>query len=222
MRVTIPIIGQNIENTKALKMNAQRTVNWFPNIGETDARHPTSLSPCPGLKSLGTTSNGEWRGFIEHKNKLYGVSGNNFYLIELDNSLTPTFTSKGTLSTDATKVQLGSNQNQIMIAGGGDTTAYIYNSVDDTFTQVTDTDFKGADALVHISGYFFYVEPNSNKIVATALQDGSDINALDFIRADFSSDNLVGLAAVRGELWAFGTDSVQVYYNAANPTGISF
>lgn len=152
-RQLIPIIGQNLENTQSLKMNAQRTVNWFPNVGETDARNQTSLSPTPGLKSLGTTSNGAFRGFIEHKNKLYGVSGNKLYLIELDTSLTPTFTEKGTVSTDATNIALASNQNQIMIAGGGDVTGYIYQSDTDTFSQITDTDFKGADDLVYIAGY---------------------------------------------------------------------
>jgi hypothetical protein len=57
-------------------------------------------------------------------------------------------------------------------------------------------------------------EPNSQKIWVTGLLAGTQIDGLDFASAEGSPDNVVGVIADHRELWVFGNDSVEVWYNS--------
>ena len=55
---------------------------------------------------------------------------------------------------------------------------------------------------------------NSQKIWITSLLDGLSVDPLDFASAEGSPDGVVGIIADHRELWVFGTDSVEVWYDA--------
>ena len=48
---------------------------------------------------------------------------------------------------------------------------------------------------------------------SSALLDGTDYDALDFTSAESKADNLVAVFSDHSELWAFGTDTIEIYYN---------
>lgn len=219
--IKVPIIGQDIERT-ALKLNAQTSINLYPEVGETEAVNARALSPTPGLKLLGNTSEGEMRGLVEHSDRLFCVSGNKFIEITLAADNSATFTTRGTVSTAAEPMAISTNNTQIFLTGGGDTRAYVFTPLDNTFEEVSDADFPGAISVTQIDGYFFTAKDDSQQINASAIGDGSSWNALDFIEADFRSDRVVNVSALSGELWAFGDKTIQVYYNSANATGFPF
>ena len=82
------------------------------------------------------------------------------------------------------------------------------------FVQVTDPDFPGAVTVGYLDGYFVFNEPNSQKLWVSGLFDGTQVDPLDFASAEGSPDGIVGIIVDHREVWVFGTDSTEVWYNA--------
>ena len=112
-------------------------------------------------------------------------------------------------------VSMADNGTQLFVACNGP--SYIYNSSTNAFAQITDADFPGAGTVTYLDGYFVFNEPNSQKIWVTTLYDGAQIDPLDFASAEGSPDGVVGVLADHRQLWVFGTNSVEVWYDSGNP-----
>jgi hypothetical protein len=85
------------------------------------------------------------------------------------------------------------------------------------FSDITDPDFPGAVGVGFLDGYFVFNEPNSQRFWVTASYNGLSIDALDFASAEGSPDNLVTLIVDHREVWLFGINTVEVWYNAGLP-----
>jgi hypothetical protein len=109
-------------------------------------------------------------------------------------------------------VSIADNGTQIFLACNPD--GFIYNEVTNVFAKITDPDFTGAVTVGYLDGYFVYNEPNSQKVWVTQLLDGTSVNPLDFASAEGSPDGLVAININHREAWLFGTDSVEVWYDA--------
>jgi hypothetical protein len=109
---------------------------------------------------------------------------------------------------------MSDNGIQLFVACNGP--SFIYNSNTNAFQQITDGDFPGAVLVSYLDGYFVFNEPNSQKIWVTSLLDGLSVDPLDFASAEGSPDGVVGIIADHRELWVFGTNSIEVWYNSGN------
>jgi hypothetical protein len=109
-------------------------------------------------------------------------------------------------------VSIADNGTQLFFACNPD--SYIYNEVTNVFQQITDPDFPGAVTVGYLDGYFVFNEPDSQRVWVTSLLDGLSVDPLDFASAEGSPDGLVGLIVDHREAWLFGTDSVEVWYDA--------
>jgi hypothetical protein len=92
--------------------------------------------------------------------------------------------------------------------------SYIYDAASEVLAQITDIDFPGAITVGYLDGYFIFQEPNSQKFWTSELLDGTQIDPLSFASAEGMPDNLVSLFVDHREVWLFGTQSVEVWYNA--------
>jgi hypothetical protein len=135
------------------------------------------------------------------------VSGNQFF--EINSSYTATL--RGTVGGTG-PVSMVDNGTQIFIATNPN--GYIFNTSTNVFAQITDPDFPGAVTVAYLDGYFIFNPPNSQRFYLTALLDGTSVDPLDFASAEGSSDGLVALIVDHRELWLFGTDSIEVWYDA--------
>jgi hypothetical protein len=90
-------------------------------------------------------------------------------------------------------------------------------TVSPLFSQITDPDFPGAVGVGFLDGYFVFNEPNSQRFWVTASYNGLSIDALDFASAEGSPDDLVTLIVDHREVWLFGVNTVEVWYNAGLP-----
>ena len=93
------------------------------------------------------------------------------------------------------------------------------------FTQIVDDNFLGALVVAYVDTYFIYVEPNSQRVysIDTFDTNGNYIYPLVFdatnvASAEGSPDNLVSMIVDHNELWLFGTNSVEVWYDAGTPS----
>jgi hypothetical protein len=91
---------------------------------------------------------------------------------------------------------------------------YIYNAQTNVFQQITDPDFPGAATVGYLDGYFVFNEPNSQKIWVTSLLDGLSVDPLEFASAEGNPDNAVAIFVDHREVWVFGTNSTEVWYDA--------
>ncbi|CAB5187172.1 Bacteriophage P22, Gp10, DNA-stabilising [uncultured Caudovirales phage] len=205
-----PILGSSYV-ARSVNAADNRMVNLFPEAIPEGGKEPAFLSRCPGLKFLQTVGTGPIRGLWAHQTNgtdFYVVSGSEVYKL---NSMTGTPTLLGTVSGTG-PVSIADNGTQIFFACNGP--SYIYNEVTNVFQQITDPDFPGAVTVGYLDGYFVFNEPDSQKVWVTNIFEGTQVDALDFASAEGSPDGLVGLIVDHREAWLFGTDSVEVWYDA--------
>jgi hypothetical protein len=110
---------------------------------------------------------------------------------------------------------MADNGTQLFIAANGP--SYIYNSLTLAYAPITDPDFAGAVTVSYLDGYFVFNEPNSQKVWVTQLLDGTSIDPLDFASAEGNPDGLIALLVNNREAWLFGSNSIEVWYDAGTP-----
>jgi hypothetical protein len=205
-----PILGSSYV-TRSVNAADNRMVNLFPEVIPEGGKEPGFLNRAPGLNFLQTIGTGPIRGLWVAKistSVFYVVSGVQVYKLS---STTGTPTLIGTVSGTG-PVSIADNGTQIFFACNGP--SFIYNIDTNVFGPITDPDFPGAVTVGFLDGYFVFNEPNSQRVWVTALLDGYDINALDFASAEGSPDGLVAINVDHREAWLFGSDSVEVWYDA--------
>jgi hypothetical protein len=201
-----PILGSTYV-ARSVNAADARMVNIFPEVIPEGGQEPAFLQRAPGLALLATLGEGPVRGLWTYGGYGYAVSGNTLYKIDTSWNAT----AKGAV-TGTGPVSMSDNGTQLFIAANGP--SYIYNALTDVFVQITDPDFPGAVTVGYLDGYFVFNEPNSQKVWVTQLLDGLSVDPLDFASAEGSPDGLVSLIIDHREAWLFGTNSVEVWYDA--------
>lgn len=201
-----PILGSSYV-ARSVNAADSRMVNLFPEIIPEGGKEPAFLNRAPGLRLLATLGTGPVRGLWQFNNHAYVVSGVEVYRVDTDwtSVLIGTVSGIGPAS-------MSDNGTQLFIACNGP--SYIYNSVTNVFSPISDPDFPGAVSVGYLDGYFVFNEPNSQRVWVTSLLDGLSVDPLDFASAEGSPDGLVALIIDHREAWLFGANSVEVWYDA--------
>lgn len=205
-----PILGSSYV-ARSVNAADNRMVNLFPEIVPEGGKEAAFLNRAPGLTLLVEVGVGPVRGLWAMGSYLYVVSGSTLY--KVDSAYT--VTSLGTV-TGTGPVTMSDNGTQLFVACNPD--AFIYNTSTLVFAEITDADFTGAGTVAYLDGFFVYNEPGSQRIWVTSLLDGTSVDPLDFASAEGSPDGVVGIIVDHRELWVFGTNSTEVWYNAGNPS----
>lgn len=201
-----PILGGSYV-ARSVNAADSRMVNLFAEGVPEGGKEPAFLNRAPGLRLLATVGTGPIRGLWRMGNYGYVVSGKSLY--RLDSTWNSLFI--GNLSGDG-PVSMADNGTQMFIACNGP--SFIYNATTEEFAQIADPDFPGAVTVGYLDGYFVFNEPESQKVWVTSLLDGTAIDPLEFASAEGSPDLLVALVVDHREAWLFGTNSVEVWYDA--------
>lgn len=201
-----PILGGSYV-ARSVNAADSRMVNLFPEGVPEGGKDPAFLNRAPGLRLLATVGTGPIRGLWRMGDYGYVVSGKSLYRI--DSSWNSVFI--GNLSGTG-PVSIADNGTQMFIACNGP--SFIYNATTEEFAQISDPDFPGAVTVGYLDGYFVFNEPQSQKVWVTSLLDGTSIDPLEFASAEGSPDLLVALIVDHREAWLFGTNSVEVWYDA--------
>jgi hypothetical protein len=188
-----PILGSSY-TARSVNAADSQMINLFPEIVPEGGKEPAFLSRCPGLRLLVTVGTGPIRGIRTVGDYLYVVSGNSLYRV--DDSYTVTLL--GVVNDIASPVSMSDNGTQVVVACDGP--MYVYNTLTNVFAQVTDPDFPGALTISFLDGYFVFIEPSSQKVWVTALNDPLSVDPLDFASAEADPDNLVSSIVDHGQL----------------------
>lgn len=201
-----PILGTSYV-ARSVNAADSRMVNLFPEATPEGGKEAGYLSRCPGLRFLGGVGTGPIRGMWRVGRVGFVASGSQLYKIDADwiPSLVGSLSGIGPVS-------MSDNGVQLFVACNGP--SYIYNTTTSVFAQISDPDFPGAVTVSYVDGYFVFNEPNSQRVWVTSLLDGTTVDPLDFASAEGAPDNLVALVVDHREIWLFGTNSVEVWYDA--------
>jgi hypothetical protein len=114
--------------------------------------------------------------------------------------------------------QYDNGQKRIVFSDGIST--YVYDGGFNTAVKITDADFPTPHLPypVVLDGYLFISDLKGN-IQNSALNDPMNWAAGDFISVESYSDNTLALCRVGQYICALGNESIQYFYDAANPTG---
>lgn len=191
------------------------------------ARNRYCAIPTAGvveLKLLGTGyigSNGRCIKKID--DYWYYVKDDTVYRLTINTSSETITTSEslGILNTTIGSVKMADNETQIMIVDGS-TTGYIITKSTGVLGPITDVDFLGATHVQCLGGYFFTNILGTSGMQCSSIDNGKTWSGTDVASAESNTDVVNALEVSRGELWPFGTESIELWYNKGNSPGFPF
>jgi hypothetical protein len=209
-----PFIGASYLS-RSRNFDAQRCVNLFPEAsGSGTSKSIAMLIGTPGLTLFSTLAGGGVRGCIRFTaSQSIVVVGGNVYSV----TTAGVGTLFGTVINRSTPVSMASNGTTIMLVTG--TEGYFItpnvNPALSTIVQIINAAFLGADRVDYIDGYFVFNQPGTGRFQITGLF-GTTISPLDFATAEGSPDLLISLIVNQREVWLFGENSTEVFFDSGN------
>lgn len=196
---------------QSVNVDCQRCVNLYPEINELGTgkeREVAALVGTPGLRLLVHLVSSPIRGlYTASDGTLYAVGGNKLY--SLNSSFSPT--QLGVLNTGDGPVSMSDNGEQVVVVDGD--FGYVWTVDTSAFAQISDPDFLGADQVTFQDGYFIFNKPNSQQFYISEI-NGVAFDALDIASAEGSPDRLIGLISDHQNLYLFGRQSTEIFYNS--------
>ncbi len=202
----------NSYKSRALPLSAQRLVNYFAEQAPPDAKSQVVIFNAPGTKSFTTGLAGGVRGTKVMNGVLYVVAGNRVYSVNSAGSAT----SLGTINTSTGRVGLAVNRatvQELMIVDGAD--GWIYDTTNG-LVKIADADFPTADTVTFQDGYFVVNKTGTGQFFISGLDDGTAWLATDFADAEGAPDEIVAVFSDHRELWVFGQETIEIYFNSGN------
>lgn len=204
----IPLTG-GAYTAKSITADCQRAVNLFGEPNPQDAAAPVTEYPTPGLTLVSTPPvAAESRGIYTASNgKRFEVVGSNVYFVDV----TQTYTLLGTLTTLASPVSMADNTFTVFLVDGSPN-GYNIDLTTNVMTPVTDPAFYGADKVDYVDTYFVFNQPSTQHFYISLSADVA-FDPLDIASKSTYSDTLVTLAVMHREIWLFGSQTTEVWYN---------
>jgi hypothetical protein len=195
-------------------IDAQRCVNFYPKMNEMGngkEREVAALIPTPGLVLLATIGTGPIRGTYTASNGFfYVVSGNRLYYVNSSWAASQI----GILNTSSGQVDFADNGNTLVLVDGDN--GYWHTFSSGIITEFSGLAWRGSTKVNYVDGYFLFNDPNT-KIFYISDLNSVDLDSLEFATADGSPDNILSTLVNHREVWLFGTDSIETWYNSGNP-----
>lgn len=200
----IPIIGKP-------ELGPYPTNMFFSQAAHKDLNLP-GLMGTPGLKPYYDSSYARpVRGLKVMGSNLYAVIGDRVY--KINNTLTGTLLT-GTLSTTSGPVCMEHDGTNLMIVDPN-VEGYTY-TLGGSVTAIADADFPTPSFVTWQDGYFIVTEKDSGRFWIPTLYDPTDWDGSDWTTAEGNPDNILAILSDHEDVFCFGSESIQPYYNSGN------
>lgn len=191
----------------------QATVNLFVEINQLGTGkngEPALLVETPGLLTLLTLPTSPVRGIYTASNdEVYAVGGNKLYSL----SSSWVATELGSLNTSEGPVSMSDNGTHLVLVDGTD--GFVWNMSTDTFSEITDPDFKAADQVAYINRTFIFNESGTGRFFYAGLDDVT-FDALDIGTAEASPDVLRGIHVMNQQIYMVGSLTTEIFYDSGD------
>lgn len=214
----VPILGGSY-SARSVIANAQRCINYFPELNRGDAPTQMTLYQRPGRRFHTSPINpGQGRGLYRASNgELYGVVEQSVY--HIDSGLT--FNLLGVLVTPSnTQISFADNGVTIVLVDGS-AFGYTIDLVSNAFAQIFDPtgSFNGSTQVAYLDTYILYNYPGT-RFYGCTLSNEIVFDALFIAGKDGYPDPLSGMIVNRLELLLFGQfQASEIWYDVG---GVAF
>lgn len=208
MPITSLPIGNGFYRARSLPVSAQQCMNWYVSIPSAPSLSETQLYGSPGMSQVATSGEGANRGARVMAGIPYFVNGSNLYRLNSDHTLDDLGTISGT-----GRVSMSDNGTQlcILVPGGA---GYIFTEPS-TLTAISDLDFTtngNPQQVTFVDGYFVFTT-DAKKFILSAINDGTDYNAIDYGTAESSPDATVTPVVFKNQLFIVGETTTEAFSN---------
>lgn len=212
----IPLIGGTYQ-ARSIIANAQRAINYYPEINPKDAPVPVTHYQRPGLIRKAEGPAGTVRALYRASNgNGYCVIGQGVYSISAAWALTQIGTLDTILTTPVSMIDNGTT----MLIADGSTLGYQVVLATNAFSTIADSTFTGAVRADYIDTFLVWNTPNT-QFFGSTLSASTSAGAITFDPTYFASkvgypDNLQTLIVNKNELLLFGALKSEIWFDAGN------
>lgn len=210
---------------RAKNADAERSINLFVEKAESpEAKAQLTLLGTPGLQSLRDLGGNSVRGLWQEprSGRVFAVADSTFWEIAADGSAT----NRGTLSADTpgleTPVPMRSNGTQLVLCSNG--FGYLFTLATNAFAEITVANFPNSGGFPNPVSQFEYLDTylialnqGTPQFYISANNDGSSWKGLDFASKEGWPDDIQAIMVDHRELWLFGSQRTEVWYDSGNP-----
>lgn len=194
--------------SQALVADGEASINLYPErieSGQGKAGAQFVLYSKPGLSfPIANLPDHPNRGLWANEASLWAVSGGTLYEV-LGGPIAPTVA--GSVNIASSPAQIIPNGNQLLVVSGGQ--GYVVNNGPLSVTPII-----AASTGTFIDGYFVVSQPFSNQFNISNLNNGNIWDPLEFGVKQGYPDHLAAVFAAFEQLWLFGTDTTEVWYDS--------
>ena len=222
--------GSNFDDSPAWL--CEDTVNYvIEKAPSTGALTEYKLRDAPGLKPFvkgpdtpggesGPIPAGPVRGAHDCEGNHFTVMGSRLYQITPGGIAIPLGTVPGTQRVNMAHNQIvGGNE---VIVTTGTPNGYVWNTVTQLFSRITDPGYPGGGSVDYIDTYLVAVEPYGRYWYWSDQASATSYNTLNRTEAEADPDAIVALAVNAFEVVVFGQNTVEFFYNAGGINGSTF
>lgn len=202
--VQIPL-GAGSYESPHLPFSAQRCINLYQVVAQGQSLNDTALFLSPGVAALGDLGNYPSRGSIVMDGVYYNVNETFLYSIDTDGNETQI----GTIAGSARVSMAHNGEKLCIVVPGGN--AYVYNKTTDILVQITDPDYTTSDTVCFKDGYYIFTQTDGLQWFISALNDPTNIDALDYDSAELAPDKIVACHASYDEVYILGEWTVEPF-----------
>ena len=207
-RISLPSFIGGTYIAQSRLANQERTVNFLLEKMEAEGgKTRYALYGTPGVTAFATHATmAGWRATYTHPGgRAFGVVNTNFVEILASGDLTSRGTVANTNSNPATICGNGDGGNELFITSGDK--GYHYDLATDTLTEVI---ASGCTMGGFCAGYFLVLDAATSTLKQSGLFDGTTWT--ESAQRTLAQDRWLGLLAMVGEVWLFGSETSEVWY----------
>lgn len=192
---------------RSLPLSAQQMVNCYLEAAPAQSKTFAAVVQSYGIRQLSTVGTGYLRGGIVRNGIPYVVAGETLYRLSIKGESTALGSIPG-----AGYVDMAGDEENIMLVSRG--RGWYWNGV--TVQEITDPDFPGAEWVETLDGYYIIGSIGSGKFYISSNRNPSEWDALDFASAEKYPDDLVSGIVANGEVYLFGKESFEVWFDSGD------
>lgn len=180
-------------------------VNVYPRAS-TGGKYPFNLINTPGLAFFCELPTFPVLGLHNNKGRVFAVTPSKMYEIFKNG----TFKELGDVDLKG-RVVMEDNGIQVVVVDGFK--GFYYDARLNEVKQITDEAFYPASTVTYQDGYFLFDRKGTGQFFISKLLDVA-FDPLDFATAEGQPDNLVAILSDHREIFLFGEDTIEVWYNS--------
>jgi hypothetical protein len=202
MQKSIPLTSNTSEGGIA---GNERLVNVYPQQS-TGNKYAFKLVGTPGLAFFCELPTSPVLGLHKMNDRAFAVTPTKFYEVFNDG----TFTELGTVDLSG-RVSIANNGNHVVVVDGKK--GFYYKASDNSFAEIVAAAFYPAYSVTYQDGYFIFERTGTGQFFLSGLLDVT-FAALDYATAEGKPDPVVSVFSDHRELFMFGTETIEVWYNS--------